>query len=93
MCISVEEIMKRIGMAQGEELDEILNAVVLRYEQLLPEDELICLFLPKYDPAERHRILSGVVSLREKTGCKDAIFGCYPERSRIPAAKPKDLRT
>ena len=56
----VKEITARIGISQGEELDEILKAVVLRYGQLLPEHEVVCLFLPKQDPAERKRILSGV---------------------------------
>ena len=53
-------ISKRVGKAKMDELDEILKAVVLRYGQLLPEQEVVCLFLPKHDPAERQRILSGV---------------------------------
>lgn len=57
---NVKDITDRIGMSQGEELDEILKAVVVRYGQLLPEYETVCLFLPKQDPAERQRILSQV---------------------------------
>ena len=57
---NVKDITDRIGMSQGEELDEILKAVVVRYGQLLPEHETVCLFLPKQDPVERQRILSQV---------------------------------
>ena len=50
----------QISRKNADELDEILKAVVLRYGQLLPEQEAVCLFLPKHDPAERQRILSAV---------------------------------
>lgn len=58
--------VERMQGLREAELDEILKAVVLRYSQLLPEHELVCLFLPKYNAEERQRILSRV---------EDAVFG------------------
>ena len=56
----LRRLTAQISRKNADELDEILKAVVLRYGQLLPEQEVVCLFLPKQDPAERQRILSGV---------------------------------
>lgn len=55
--------MTQISQKNADELDEILKAVVLRYAQLLPEYETVCLLLPKQDPEERQRILSQVERL------------------------------
>ena len=57
---ALEKILTQISQKNADELDEILKAVVLRYSELLPEYETVCLFLPKQDPAERQRILSQV---------------------------------
>lgn len=57
---ALEKILTQISQKNGDELDAILKAVVLRYSELLPEYETVCLFLPKQDPAERQRILSQV---------------------------------
>ena len=66
----VKDITAGIEVLQGEELDEILKAVVLRYGQLLPEYETVCLFLPKQDPAERQRILAQTEVI------------CFPKREK-----------
>ena len=56
-------ITEQVRQLQDGELDEILKALVHRYAELLPEHELVCLFLPKYDPAERMRIISQMEQL------------------------------
>ena len=66
----MQGITKKIELAQTEELDEILKTVVLRYAQLLPEYEMLCLFLPKQNPEERRRILSRIESC------------CFPQSHR-----------
>ena len=48
----------QIQEKQGEELDQLLQEIIDRYGQVLPDYELACLFVPKNDPAERNRILS-----------------------------------
>ena len=69
----VKDITARIEVLQGEELDEILKAVVLRYGQLLPEYETVCLLLPKQDPAARQRILAQTEVI------------CFPKREKDDA--------
>ena len=54
----LETMLAQISQKNIDALDEILKAVVLRYSELLPEYETVCLFLPKQDPEERQRILS-----------------------------------
>ena len=52
------EMRQQISRKKTEELADILKALILRYEELYPDYELVCLFLPKYDPEERKRLLS-----------------------------------
>ena len=46
-----------IAASEGDALDRILRQIIRRYSQLLPEYELVCLFLPREDAEERNRIL------------------------------------
>ena len=50
----------RIRSSDIDEVDVILRSVIKRYTELEPENELICLFLPRKNMEERQQILQQV---------------------------------
>ena len=56
----LQEMLFWVKQKKAEELDEILKVIVLRNSELLPEQELVCMFLPKNAPEKRKWILSQI---------------------------------
>ena len=55
-----------IDTAKSVELNDIVQAVLRRYDVLFEDEEVVFLSLPKNDTEERIRILRTVVSMEEQ---------------------------
>ena len=56
----INNLQIRIRSSDIDEVDVILRSVIKRYTELEPENELICLFLPRKNMEERQQILQQV---------------------------------
>ena len=60
-----EYLCRKIATFNVDDLDIIIEHVLRRYNELVPETEMVCLFLPQNDPDERKRILAQCVQFLE----------------------------
>ena len=51
--MQLDEMVRKIGAADSEMIDMILDAAMNRKRELYPEWEMVYLALPKNDPQER----------------------------------------
>ncbi len=58
-----KEVVHAIAQLEGEDMQAVLDAVVLRHSQLFPRHSLLLLSLPKDDPVERNRQLAAAWEL------------------------------
>ncbi len=61
--IVLAQIRKRIRSADGDELNQLLHAVVQRHQELFPDWELAVLSLPCRDEMERKKVLTDAISM------------------------------
>ena len=62
----LESIQQLIDTADLLELGEIVKSILHRYDELVADEEIVFLSLPKHDRNERERIIRGVVQLDEE---------------------------
>lgn len=60
---SFEDTLQRIAELSDRQISAAAFAVMKRYGELFPEEEIVFLSLPKDDPAERRGILERVCAL------------------------------
>ena len=60
-----EYLCRKIAAFNEDDLDIIIGHVLRRYNELVPDTEMVCLFLPRNNPDERQRILSQCVQFLE----------------------------
>lgn len=63
--IPIADILEGIRQADHAQVGEICAAVMQRYKALFPDCEIMFLNLPKYDIAERERLLRQIASWLE----------------------------
>ena len=61
----MDELIHRIMCLSDREITQAACAVMKRYGELFPEEEIVFLSMPKHDPAERRRILERVLELEK----------------------------
>ena len=59
-------VMDRIGHADDIEINEIIQAVIRRYQRVYPDWEVVFLALPKNDPVERKRLLETILNIERQ---------------------------
>ena len=74
--ISTKRLIKRIGNADGYEIDEVLDALHRRYQKLYPDQEVIFLSLPRKDRQERRRRIAFLQ--KEDSGLNGCFRGEFP---------------
>lgn len=55
-------ILAGIEQADDFEINEIINAVIRRYQAVFPDWEVMFLSLPKNDPEERRKALQSIIN-------------------------------
>lgn len=61
--LTLTAVLSKIRQADDLEINEIIQAVIGRYEAVFPDWEVMFLSLPKNDPAERSRSIEAIYAL------------------------------
>ena len=59
-------VLDRISHADDIEINEIIQAVIRRYQRVYPGWEVVFLALPKNDPEERKRLLESILAFEKQ---------------------------
>lgn len=62
----MDEMFRQIMHLSDQQIGQAAFAVMKRYGELFPEEEIVFLSMPKNDPAERRRILERVLELEKE---------------------------
>ena len=63
----MDEVIRAIECMEAEDMQDVLNAVAMRYQELFPAYSLLLLSLPRDDPAECKRVLTAAWDLMRST--------------------------
>ena len=64
----LETMQELIRAADLAELGELAKSILRRYDELVADEEVIFLSLPKHDRKERERIIRSVIKLEQQDG-------------------------
>jgi len=64
--MELQLLLSAIEQADGNIIDEIIDALRHRYHTIYPDEEIVFLSLPRYDSQERKRILELILKMEER---------------------------
>ena len=66
MTVQMQALIQTIEQADGELVDEIIQALQRRYQKLYPQWEVMFLSVPREDCEERRRILERIFQMEDR---------------------------